>query len=182
MANTRGAKSTKTPEAPPKETLADILAKRRTARYYLSDDEPLPMRLGRILPLFGQSVDLTDPAIVAAIVRAFYATRDPNAVPFLLRRVTATEEEEIKAQCKASPREFDKARDTFVGGEVDQEDFTYMRLAFAILEPEVPGATLREKATWLRAELSKQEVNELTAASLELNKFKLQKAMEQVKN
>lgn len=168
------------PPAPAEPSLDEVLAKRHQVTFYL-EDEPVAVRLGRLLPMFGV-VDLTNPEAVSLIVQAFYSMRDPNAVGFTLRRITATEDNEIREACDKTERTFDKKTDQFVGGEVKPESYLYRRLARAIVSPAVPGSTDDEKAAWLREHLTDEEASELFKCSKTINRLGLQKAMDQVKN
>lgn len=157
--------------------LDEILASRKTGKFYMGDDETPASRLARILPEFGLS-----PEDVGSVVAAYYADREQSGPAFTLQRVTKTENDKIKALAKQKEKTFNRETKTFSEGGIDGEDYTYLRLAYAITAPEIPGEDLRAKADYLAANLTPLEAQELQAASFELDRFNLSRAQELVKN
>lgn len=174
MAKTNKTAIIKKPEP---ATFDELLESRMTGNFYIGDDETPLQRLSRILPELG-----FDAATVAQIVERYYADRQRKGPKIVLRVVTREDNDMIKALCKTTPRDFDTKADKFVGGEIDKVDYTFKRLAFAIVEPPVPGKDLQEKADYLSKKLSEEMSQELLRASLAMNRFDLGRVEEQVKN
>lgn len=159
-------------------TLDEILAPRRTGKFYLGEDEPIGTKLARILPDLGLT-----PEQVGEVVERLYAEREQQGPAFVLQRVTKTENDKLRGLAKiAKPERLDKPTGKWLPEEKDQEDYLALRLAHAIVEPEVPGTDLRSKADYLLENLTTSEIGELSSASFALDSFNLEKAQERVKN
>lgn len=174
-----------------------VFAGRKTGIYYLHDQEPLAMKLTRVLmttaaeaggelaearkdPSLEGYVKLDDPMVVGKILALFLKTHEASRGPGItLRRITKTENDQIKAECL-------KERLRAPNGEwyekIDEDDFGVRRLAAAIVDPPVPGATSTERAAWVRENLSAGQINEISGACVDLDGFNLQRIEEKVKN
>lgn len=185
-------------------TFDEILAPRKRGKFYLYDAESPATRLmkvlGRLVEEKGFKVpaekagdpmleacegmlDLRDPEEIGELVARFYAEDEGERGPAItLRAITKTENDRLREQCKQSPRVMDQKTAQWSGGEPDSEDYGLMRLAAAIVEPEVSGSSLREKANWLSENLTLMQIQDLLVASLELDRFDLRRIEEKVKN
>lgn len=174
-----------------------VLAGRKTGIYYLHDQEPLALKLTRVLsavaaelggelaeakkdPSLEGFVKLDDPNVIGKVLALFIQTHEASRGPGItLRRITKTENDQIKAECQ-------KERLKRPNGEwyekLNDDDFEVRRLAVAIVEPEVPGSTRDEKAAWVRENLSAGQIRELSEACVDLDGFNLRRIEEKVKN
>lgn len=158
--------------------LDELLAPRKVGTYRIGDEDTVASRLARVLPAFDLS-----PETVGAIVEAYYSDLEQSTgLVIKLQRITKTENDKILALAKKTERKFDQATKVWSGGDVDINDYLFLRLAAAIVEPEVPGDDLRVKATYLTDNLTMAEAQELMAASAALDSFNLSRAQELVKN
>lgn len=182
-----------------------VLAGRKTGVYYLHDQEPLALKLTRVLGMVAAEkggelaeakqdpelegyVKLDDPMIIGQILALFMRTHEATRGPGItIRRLTKTENDQIRAHCK-------KERLKAPGGDwydkIDEDDYSLRRCAAAIVEPaipatgdpNVPGDDLRAKAEWLRNTLSQLQIQEIHEACRDLDGFNLQRIEELVKN
>lgn len=161
--------------------LDELLASRRTAKFYLGDEESPADRLARILPSFSLT-----PEQVGQIVEAYYTARVEQTGPAItLRSITKTENDQLRAMAKKKPAKLinpAKPELGFTPEEIDQEDFVFLTLAKAIVEPEVEGADPRAKADHLASTLTIAQAFELFAAVDANSRFNLQRAQDLVKN
>lgn len=185
-------------------TFDEILAPRKLGKFYLYDAESPATRLMTVLerlveekgfkvpaekagdPLFESCagmIDLSDPEEIGKLVARFYAENEGERGPAItLRAITKTENDRLREQCKQTPRVMEQKTGQWSGGEPDSEDYALMRLAAAIVEPEVPGVSLREKAVWLSENLTPMQIQDLLVASMALDRFDLRRIEEKVKN
>lgn len=157
--------------------LDELLAPRKTGKFYLGDDETPASRLARVLPAFG-----VEPEVIGAIVEAYYADRQESGPTFTLRKVTKTENDKLREIAKKTERKFDQVTKQWSGGDVDQGDYILLRVAYAVTEPEIPGDDLRAKAAYLADNMDQNELMDLYLASIELGRFNLSRAQDLVKN
>lgn len=180
----KAAKNAPTNFAPselPKTTFADLLEGREVGKFYLGDDTPVFARLARVLPEFGDKVDLTDVEVQKAIIAAFYTDMTEQGRAIQVRRVTKTAFESLKPICRKLEGKVNEQTKRFEQ-PLDETDLSYLRLAYALVEPEVPGEDLRAKADWLAANLTAIETNELLTISIQMDQFNLSRIREKVKN
>jgi hypothetical protein len=185
-------------------TFDEILAPRKLGKFYLYDSESPATRLMKVLKRLvdekgfevptektGDPVleacagmlDLRDPEAIGELVARFYTEDEGERGPAItLRAFTKTENDRLREQCKQTPRVLDQKTAQWSGGEPDSEDYALMRLAAAIVEPEVPGASLREKAIWISENLTPLQIQDLIVASMALDRFDLRRIEEKVKN
>lgn len=162
-------------------TIDELLADRRLGTFHLMDDESPAERLARILPEFGLA-----PEQVGEIVARYYQDRAAKAGPAItLKRVTKTDNDLIRATTKKTPRELVNPHDPkqgFKGGDLDPEDYFAVRSAFAMQDPEVPGADLRSKADHLVKTMTLDEIKAIGEASIAMSGLNLERIDQLVKN
>lgn len=188
-------------EAKQPQTLEEILGARRTGKYYIGNDEPDGVRMARAMLAaadelghqvepgkeeaegrFAGFVNLRDPMVIGHIVRQFLTSFEvQNLQAITLERVTKTEDTKIREVAKKSERRV-LPGGQWAGGEVIEDDYRLLRVARAIVEPPVPGDSLRAKADWLADNMALEGIDELFAASKAMSQFNLARIEEKAKN
>ena len=158
--------------------LAELLEKRSVGLYPMGEVKTARQRLLEIVRAYGLEHEQFGRAIAE-----YYENDEAEGIVFKLRRITKTEQDKLRAQAKKkADRVFNHQTRQMEDGAIDADDFIFLKLAYAIVEPEIPGDDVRAKADYLAENLTLAEAQELSLALDDLNSFNLRRAKEQVKN
>lgn len=166
-------------------TWEEIFASRNTREYRMSDGKGELRRLTEVLAAQG-----IEPQKVGEIVAAYVADATDAGPLMTIRRITASQDDRLKACAKQAERKFNPETKQWEGGEADKVDLAYCRVGFAIVapafpdgmelsdneEPEAFKVAIRKRADYLKANLAEAQMVELLGALAEVNRFGLTRA------